>query len=102
MLKDLRSSLPKRSSQQEKASLNKAHEGAAHIYVKQKEDETMADIFSAVQVGDEVVCRGCLKMEEMISAQRGITDSYSADDVRETEYICSRCSKKIEPFEIKF
>ena len=102
MLKDLRSSLPKRSSQQEKASLNKAHEGAAHIYVKQKEDETMADIFSAVQVGDEVVCRGCLKMEEMISAQRGITDSYSADDVRETEYICGRCNKKIEPFEIKF
>lgn len=37
----------------------------------------MAEIFSAVQVGDEVVCRGCLKMEEMISAQRGITDSYS-------------------------
>ena len=102
MLKDLRSSLPKRSSQQEKASLNKAHEGAAHIYVKQKEDETMADIFSAVQVGDEVVCRGCLKMEEMISAQRGITDSYSADDVRETEYTCGRCNKKIEPFEIKF
>jgi len=102
LLKDLRSSLPKRSSQQEKASLNKAHEGAAHIYVKQKEDETMADIFSAVQVGDEVVCRGCLKMEEMISAQRGITDSYSADDVRETEYTCGRCNKKIEPFEIKF
>jgi len=62
----------------------------------------MADIFSAVQVGDEVVCRDCLKMEEMISAQRGITDSYSADDVRETEYTCSRCDKKIEPFEIKF
>jgi hypothetical protein len=41
-------------------------------------------------------------MEEMISAQRGITDSYSADDVRETEYTCSRCNKKIEPFEIKF
>jgi len=50
----------------------------------------MAEIFSAVQVGDEVVCRDCLKMEEMISAQRGITDSYSADDVRETEYTCSR------------
>jgi hypothetical protein len=62
----------------------------------------MADIFSAVQVGDEGVCRDCLKMEEMISAQRGITDSYSADDVRETEYNCSRCGKKIEPFEIKF
>jgi hypothetical protein len=35
----------------------------------------MAEIFSAVQVGDEVVCRDCLKMDEMISAQRGITDS---------------------------
>ena len=56
----------------------------------------MAEVFSAVQVGDEVVCRDCLRMEEMISAQRGITDSYSADDVRETEYICSRCNKKIE------
>jgi DNA-directed RNA polymerase subunit RPC12/RpoP len=71
-------------------------------HVKQKEDATMADIFSAVQVGDEVVCRNCLKMEEMISAQRGITDSYSADDVRETEYTCVRCNKKIERFEIKF
>ena len=62
----------------------------------------MVDVFSAVQVGDEVVCRDCLRMEEMISAQRGITDSYSADDVRETEYTCSRYNKKIEPFEIKF
>jgi len=25
----------------------------------------MADIFSAVQVGDEVVCRDCLKMEDL-------------------------------------
>ena len=71
-------------------------------YVERKEDEAMAEVFSAVQVGDEVVCRNCLKMEEMVSAQRGITDSYSADDVRETEYICSRCNNKIEPFEIKF
>jgi hypothetical protein len=62
----------------------------------------MAEVFSAVQVGDEVVCRSCLTMEEMVSAQRGIQDSYSADDVREKEYICSRCGKKIEPFEIKF
>jgi DNA-directed RNA polymerase subunit RPC12/RpoP len=72
------------------------------VKIKEKEDWRMADIFSAVQVGDEVVCRDCLRMEEMISAQRGITDSYSADDVRETEYTCSRCNKKIEPFEIKF
>ena len=62
----------------------------------------MAEVFSAVKIGDEIVCRQCLKMEEMVSAQRGIQDSLSADEVRETEYICSRCNQKIEPFEIKF
>ncbi len=62
----------------------------------------MAEVFSAVKVGDEIVCRQCLTMEEMVSAQRGIQDSLSADEVRETEYTCSRCNNKIEPFEIKF
>lgn len=62
----------------------------------------MPEVFSAVKIATDVVCRDCLSMEEMISAQRGITDSLSADDVRAKEYTCSRCKQKIEPFEIKF
>jgi hypothetical protein len=62
----------------------------------------MPEIFSAVKIADEIVCRDCLTMEEMVSAQRGITDSLSADEVKATKYTCSRCGNEIEPFEIKF
>jgi len=58
----------------------------------------MAEVFSAVKVGDEIVCRQCLTMEEMVTAQRGITDSISAEEVERTEYVCVRCKTKIEPF----
>ena len=58
----------------------------------------MAEVFSAVKIGDEIVCRNCLTIEEMVTAQRGIIDTLSADEVEATEYICSRCDKKIEPF----
>ena len=67
-----------------------------------KEGQRMPEVFSAVKIATDVVCRDCLTMEEMVSAQRGITDSLSADDVRAKEYKCSRCNQKIEPFEIKF
>ncbi len=58
----------------------------------------MAEVFSAVKIGDETVCRQCLTMEEMVTAQRGITDSLSAEEVEQTEVMCSRCNSKIEPF----
>jgi hypothetical protein len=37
-------------------------------------------------------------MEEMVTAQRGITDPVSNQEVEENEIICARCGKKIEPF----
>ncbi|MDY0042122.1 MAG: hypothetical protein RBS57_17560 [Desulforhabdus sp.] len=58
----------------------------------------MAEVFSAVKVGDEIVCRECLTMEEMVTAQRGVTDTLSAEEVEQTEYTCFRCKSKIEPF----
>ena len=58
----------------------------------------MAEVFSAVKIADDIVCRDCLTMEEMVTAQRGITDSLSADEVEETEYTCARCNSAIEPF----
>ena len=58
----------------------------------------MPEVFSAVKIGDEIVCRECLTMEEMVTAQRGVTDSLSAEEVEQTEYTCSRCKSKIEPF----
>jgi len=58
----------------------------------------MAEVFSAVKIADDIVCRDCLTMEEMVTAQRGITDSLSAEEVEEKEYICARCNNKIEPF----
>ena len=58
----------------------------------------MAQVFAATKIAKDIVCRQCLNMEEMVTAQRGITDSLSAEEVEETEYICSRCNNKIEPF----
>ena len=58
----------------------------------------MSEAFSGVKIADEVVCRDCLTMEEMVTAQRGITDSLSADEVESMECTCTRCNSKIEPF----
>jgi hypothetical protein len=37
-------------------------------------------------------------MEEMVTAQRGITDPITNEQVEEKEYICARCGNKIVPF----
>jgi len=58
----------------------------------------MAEAFAAVKIANDVVCRDCCTMEEMVTAQRGITDTLSNDEVTATEYACGRCGKKIEPF----
>ena len=54
--------------------------------------------FAATKIGDDIVCRQCLNMEEMVTAQRGITDPVSNEEVEEKEIICTRCNNKIEPF----
>jgi len=54
--------------------------------------------FAATKIGDDIVCRQCLKMDEMVTAQRGITDTITNEEVEEKEIICARCGKKIEPF----
>jgi len=54
--------------------------------------------FAATKIADDIVCRKCLNMEEMVTAQRGITDPVSNEEVEEKEFTCARCGKKIEPF----
>jgi len=54
--------------------------------------------FAATKIGDGIVCRKCLNMEEMVTAQRAITDPVTNEEVEEKEIICARCGKKIEPF----
>jgi len=58
----------------------------------------MLENFSAIQFGDETVCRKCMTHEETITAVRGFTDKLSDDAVSANEYICSRCSNQIVPF----
>jgi hypothetical protein len=58
----------------------------------------MSQVFAATIIGKDIVCRQCLNMEEMVTAQRGITDPVSNEEVEEKEIICARCGKKIEPF----
>ena len=58
----------------------------------------MAQVFAATKIAKDIVCRQCLTMEEMVTAQRGITDPVSNEEVEEKEIICARCGKKIEPF----
>ena len=54
--------------------------------------------FAATMVADDIVCRKCLNMEETVTAQRGITDTITNEQVEEKEYICARCNNKVEPF----
>ena len=54
--------------------------------------------FAATMVGDDIVCRKCLNMEETVTAQRGITETITNEQVEEKEYTCARCNNKIEPF----
>jgi hypothetical protein len=54
--------------------------------------------FAATKIADGIVCRKCLNMEEMVTAQRAITDPVSNEEVEEKEIICARCGKRIEPF----
>jgi len=58
----------------------------------------MSEAFAATKIANNVVCRQCLNMEEMVTAQRGITDPVSNAEVTENEILCARCGKKIEPF----
>nr|MBC8360881.1 hypothetical protein [Candidatus Desulfatibia profunda] len=55
-------------------------------------------VFAATIIGDDIVCRQCLNMEETVTAQRGITDPVTNEDVEKKEIICARCGKKVEPF----
>jgi len=55
-------------------------------------------VFAATIIGDDIVCRQCLNMEESVTAQRGITDPVTNEDVEKKEIICARCGQKIEPF----
>jgi len=55
-------------------------------------------LYAATIIGDDIVCRQCLNMEEMVTAQRGITDPITNEQVEEKEYICARCGNKIVPF----
>ena len=55
-------------------------------------------VFAATKIADKIVCRQCLNMEEMVTAQRGITDPVTNQEVEEKEILCARYGKKIEPF----
>ena len=55
----------------------------------------MSENFAAVQIGDELVCRKCLTMEEQVTAMRGITDTLSYEVVDAGDYSCTRCNNKI-------
>jgi hypothetical protein len=54
--------------------------------------------FAATKIAGKIVCRDCLNMEEMVTAQRGITEPVTNEQVEEEEMICARCNKKVEPF----
>jgi hypothetical protein len=58
----------------------------------------MSQVFAATKIAKDIVCRQCLNMEEMVTAQRGITDPVTNEEVEEKEILCARCGKKIEPF----
>ena len=58
----------------------------------------MTELFAAAEIGDQLVCRKCMTMEETISAVRGFSDTLSNDAVSEAEYTCSRCNNQIFPF----
>jgi len=55
-------------------------------------------LFAATIIGGDTICRKCLNMEETVTAQRGITDPVTNEQVEAEEIICARCGKKIEPF----
>ena len=54
--------------------------------------------FAATKIAGKIVCRDCLNMEEMVTAQRGITVPVTNEQVEAEEMICARCNKKVEPF----
>jgi hypothetical protein len=55
----------------------------------------MVENFAAILVLDEIVCRGCAKKVEEISAMRGFHDTLSYEYVAEEETFCARCNKHI-------
>ena len=54
--------------------------------------------FAATKIAGKIVCRDCLNMEEMVTAQRGITEPITNEQVEQEEMICARCNNKVEPF----
>jgi len=46
-------------------------------------------------IGEEVVCRKCLKMDEQITLMRGFVDGISEEEAKEKDLTCTRCNKKI-------
>lgn len=47
------------------------------------------------RIGEEVVCRNCMKAAEEIAMRRDFADPISAEEAEAKEYTCTRCGQRI-------